>query len=123
MFIYKLNQLLKAEQQSLMEVLCLNLEAGGVEYLKMVGWLLVIWLKGREQLPSHLAQRITHLILNTNPALARLILPFSLKAKEILLGSKYLQQLLKESNGVLDQRYVRECKEKEKKRKLKNFQL
>jgi len=50
-----------------------------------------------------------------DPFLIKLILPFSLEAKNIFLNSNYIQELLKININILDNRIVKETKEKKKK--------
>lgn len=45
-------------------------------------------------------------------------MPFSIKSKELFLSSKYLQQLLKDNNSIVDERLVKESKDKKKKVKV-----
>lgn len=47
LFIYKISQLLADSSKTLMELLAAHLHEGGVEYLKMLGWTVVIWSKNR----------------------------------------------------------------------------
>lgn len=52
----------------------------------------------------------------SNPSLIKLIMPFSISAKTLFMNSKYLQQLLKENNAIIDNRLVKDSKDKKKKK-------
>lgn len=45
-------------------------------------------------------------------------MPFSIIAKTLFMNSKYLQQLLKENNAIIDNRLVKDSKDKKKKKQF-----
>ena len=82
---------------------------------------MIIWLRNRQQLQPELGQMLAEIALNcSNPSLIKLIMPFSISAKTLFMNSKYLQQLFKENNAIIDNRLVKDSKDKKKK---KAFQL
>lgn len=85
----------------------------------MLGWTVLIWSKNREPLNEELGGLLSSTILSgSKPELIKMVLPFSLKAKQLFLSSSLLTTSIREAISIIDGRIVKDSKEKKKKIKI-----
>lgn len=85
----------------------------------MLGWTVLIWSKNREPLNEEFGGLLSNTILSSSkPELIKMVLPFSLKAKQLFLSSSLLTTSIREAISIIDGRIVKDSKEKKKKIKI-----
>ncbi len=77
----------------------------------MLGWTVLIWSKNREPLNEELGGLLSSTILSgPKPELIKMVLPFSLKAKQLFLSSSLLTTSIREAISIIDGRIVKDSK-------------